>query len=119
GLAAARARAARTLSRIACRYARPGTEAELPLPLTAGEDGDPVTNTEGPEYRRWERGIERALDDMDKERYCKVVLARTARLRFAGTLSPPDVLARFRGHYGFLFCLQPDASTAFLGCTPE
>lgn len=42
GLASARARAARTLSRIACRYARPGTEAELPLPLTAGEDGDPV-----------------------------------------------------------------------------
>lgn len=28
-----------------------------------------MTNTEGPEYRRWERGIERALDDMDKERY--------------------------------------------------
>lgn len=41
-LAAARARAVRTLSRIACHYARPGTEAELPLPLTAGEDGDPV-----------------------------------------------------------------------------
>lgn len=28
-----------------------------------------VTNTGGPEYRRWERGIERALDDMEKERY--------------------------------------------------
>lgn len=42
GLAAARARAAGTLSSIACRFARPGTEAELPLPLTAGEDGDPV-----------------------------------------------------------------------------
>ncbi|CAN0099168.1 unnamed protein product [Scytosiphon promiscuus] len=119
GLEIARERAARTLTRIACRYARPGTEAELPLPLTTGEDGDPVTNTGGPEYRRWERGIERALDDMDKERYSKVVLARTARLRFAVPLSPPDVLARFRGHYGFLFCLQPDASTAFLGCTPE
>lgn len=41
-LASARARAARTLERIACGYARPGREAELPLPLTSGEDGDPV-----------------------------------------------------------------------------
>ena len=42
GLEAARARAAGTLSSVACRFARPGTEAELPLPLTAREDGDPV-----------------------------------------------------------------------------
>lgn len=41
-LEAALLRAASTLASIACRFARPGTEAELPLPLTAGEDGDPV-----------------------------------------------------------------------------
>lgn len=41
-LASARARAAKTLSRMACRYARPGTGAELPLPLAPEEDGDPV-----------------------------------------------------------------------------
>ena len=46
------------------------------------------------------------LTQPKKRRYSKVVLARTARLRFAVPLSPPDVLARFRGHYGFLFCLQ-------------
>lgn len=33
-----------------------------------------VTNTVGPEYLRWERGIERALDDMDKERCAKRVV---------------------------------------------
>lgn len=39
-LASARACAVRTLERIACRFARPGTEAELPLPLRVSEDGD-------------------------------------------------------------------------------
>ena len=29
-----------------------------------------VTNTGGAEYRRWERGIDRALDDMENKRYC-------------------------------------------------
>ena len=41
-LASARARAADTLERIACGYVRPGREAQLPVPLTSGEDGDPV-----------------------------------------------------------------------------
>ena len=45
GLEAARARAAGTLSSVACRFARPGTEAELPLPLTAREDGDDPVRT--------------------------------------------------------------------------
>lgn len=41
-LAAARGRAAKALRRITCRYATPGAEAELPLPLAAGPEGDPV-----------------------------------------------------------------------------
>ncbi|CAN0126088.1 unnamed protein product, partial [Laminaria digitata] len=44
--------------------------------------------------------------------YSKVVLARTAKLRFPVVLSPADVLVRFRGHYGFLFCLQVQQYTA-------
>lgn len=43
GLASIRARAARTLRRISCCFARPGEEPELPLPLAAGPEGDPVS----------------------------------------------------------------------------
>lgn len=39
-------------------------------------------------------------------RYSKVVLARTARLRFGAALPPAEVLALLKRHHGFLFCLQ-------------
>lgn len=53
-LASARARAVRTLERIACRFARPGTEAELPLPLRLSGDGEGVDQVDGLWIRRYE-----------------------------------------------------------------
>ena len=82
-----------------------------PLPRAEGED-----STASP---AWREGIERALGAMRTGQYRKVVLARSVELTFPLPPPPLDMVLRLHDHYGYLFCLQLDDETAFLGCTPE
>lgn len=76
------------------------------------------TNT--PDHEGWERNINAALHSFASGETEKIVLARRATMRLSEQMSP-WALTRLLGNppRGFVFCFQPESSTAFLGATPE
>ena len=86
--------------------------ASPPLPSpTSCQDNIP--------FDLWDESINKALAAMERGDYHKIVLARACTFAFPCALTPLDIMAHLRSHYGYLFCLQLSGNKAFLGCTPE
>ena len=92
-------------------------QTAAPLPPILSRDGSPVDV--------YEDAVAAAVEALEspENRLTKVVLARSQTLRFGRRFRALDVVARSKycsnGDDGMLFLLQPAASTAFVGCTPE
>lgn len=89
---------------------------ESSLPPILSRDESPVDF--------YENAVESTLDALQQRdgNVTKVVLARSQTLRFGQRFQALDVVARSKycsNDEGMLFLLQPDSSTAFVGCTPE
>jgi len=74
-----------------------------------------------PDRADWDRSVLTALNDMEAEKYEKVVLARKAVLTFNDPVNPTAYLLRLRrmSEETFNFYFQTDDDHAFLGATPE
>jgi len=81
-----------------------------------------VLGTDHPVSREaWCRGVEAALGAIRAGTLRKVVLARPADVRLAGTPDPLLILARLaeRDDGGFPFLFEPEPGAVFLGISPE
>ena len=87
-------------------------------------DSDPNTPTlrqDFPDRDRWIDNVRRAISSFSTGESQKLVLARRASMEFNSSLCPWPLLERLRQHGEncFLFGIQPDPQTAFIGATPE
>ncbi|KAA8494074.1 2-succinyl-5-enolpyruvyl-6-hydroxy-3-cyclohexene-1-carboxylate synthase [Porphyridium purpureum] len=74
------------------------------------------------DYGAWETSIEAAKGGFALKKYQKIVLARRKTFEALGNQTDPvDILERLvhSCNVGYLFCLQLNSSSAFLGCSPE
>ncbi|HEX5848167.1 MAG TPA: isochorismate synthase [Rubrobacter sp.] len=81
----------------------------------------PVRREDSPDFRGWERNIERALRAFSEGRLGKVVLARRAKIGFGGELDATLLLESLKEATPdcFHFYTEPEAGVAFLGASPE
>jgi menaquinone-specific isochorismate synthase len=81
----------------------------------------PVRREDSPDFRGWERNIERALRAFSEGHLGKVVLARRAEIGFDGDLDATLLLEGLKEATPncFHFYTEPEAGVAFLGASPE
>lgn len=79
-----------------------------------------LRRTELPEYGEWADMVRESVDDIDRERYEKIVLARRFDLEFDGAIDPTEVLERLRAQYpeALVFAFGR-GEHCFLGASPE
>ncbi len=84
------------------------------LPATVGRRDEPQADG-------WRLMVDKALTDIDRGRFEKIVLARTASLLFDEAPRPLALLAALSTNTpdSYAFCFQPDEQHAFLAVTPE
>ncbi|XP_051123178.1 isochorismate synthase, chloroplastic-like [Andrographis paniculata] len=79
--------------------------------------------THVPDKASWDSAVKRALDLMTRKNatLVKVVLARSSRILSDVEIDPLEWLTSLQveGANAYQFCLQPPASPAFIGNTPE
>ena len=93
----------------------------LPVPVRASALPSPVRRTDAPTQKEWTRMVAWALRAFDQKRLDKVVLARRVALTFGEELDPLGVLQHLEPATPgcFHFAVQPNASSAFIGASPE
>ena len=74
-----------------------------------------------PGYKQWCSMVEEVLENIDRGKIDKVVLARTAVFNLARDYDPTELLLQLRGQatQAFHYCFQIEAHHAFLGISPE
>ena len=81
----------------------------------------PVSRSYSPTYDGWHSRIDEALSLIRSEALEKIVLSRTAKLKFDQPLNPIALSQRLKAttHDCFVFCFDFGAESAFVGATPE
>lgn len=79
----------------------------------------PTAMWEGTKFESWKQMIDEALGQMQDGQLRKVVLSRNYFVQFPSEIEPLDLLLKLRTHHGYIFCLEPERGSAFLGCSPE
>jgi isochorismate synthase EntC len=111
-LQAAAAHALRVVRAASWRYSTDTAHTAAALPAL-------VRESDSPRRADWDTAVHSVLQDIETGSCSKVVLARTKQLQLSRALAPAELLLHLASSSGFLFCIQPSADTAFLGCTPE
>jgi isochorismate synthase EntC len=111
-LQAAAAHALRVVRAASWRYSTDTAHTAAALPAL-------VRESDSPQRADWDTAVHSVLQDIESGSCSKVVLARTKQLQLSRALVPAKLLLHLASSSGFLFCIQPSADTAFLGCTPE
>lgn len=93
-----------------------GEQSPLPPPKTYKV----LKKTYLPDYPKWKKGVEKALELIRNKELEKVVLCRTCTLELEQEPDPFAITAalKTKGEGAFVFCLQFE-SESFLGATPE
>lgn len=96
-------------------------DIQFDITLSDWEERAILHRRDVPDKSAWRQSVLTALEEMDAEKYEKVVLARKAILTFNDPVDPTAYLLRLRrmSEETFNFYFQPDPSHAFLGATPE
>ncbi|MFU8811893.1 MAG: isochorismate synthase [Balneolaceae bacterium] len=73
------------------------------------------------ERQRWESNVKKAKKLILQQKFQKIVLARSTRVKLSGQIHPESVVYRLRSRYPecFNFMIQVDEGLTFLGATPE
>jgi len=74
-----------------------------------------------PDKSGWDAMIESALEEIEKQNFEKIVLARKSKLQFADKLNGFNILLNLKklNPDSTHFCVQPEPGTLFIGGTPE
>ena len=74
-----------------------------------------------PDKSGWDAMIESALEEIEKQDFEKIVLARKSNLQFADKLNGFNILRNLKklNPDSTHFCVQPEPGTMFIGGTPE
>ncbi|WP_310482431.1 isochorismate synthase [Chamaesiphon sp. VAR_48_metabat_403] len=80
-----------------------------------------IDRSDTPDLHEWERNINLALAKFADLKLEKIVLARKSILTFTKDLQPQLLLLLLQpnNHPSYHFCFQIDATTAFIGTSPE
>jgi menaquinone-specific isochorismate synthase len=81
----------------------------------------PAPRSNIPEGSQWQSNVDHVLDRIRSSSLDKAVLARRTSFDFGTTITGTHLLSRLREHTPacFHFLLQTDASSAFIGASPE
>ncbi|MGR5412058.1 isochorismate synthase [Vibrio astriarenae] len=82
---------------------------------------DVAVSTHCPEKAQWVQLVDKALRDIDDDKFKKVVLARKTTLELKDKVSAAQIikLSRQSNHNSFHFLFAMDAEHSFIGSTPE
>jgi menaquinone-specific isochorismate synthase len=80
-----------------------------------------LPNTDSADFQNWKYSITKATDQIDENRYSKIVLARKLKIDTPDQVCDTHILNRLRHQYPdcYSFLIRQSEDSSFIGCTPE